>query len=105
MISLLGLVGIVLLFALGFLYGAFTWGFVMFKFWTWFVLPVFTTLPNLTIIQCVGLMMFIGLFKALPVQIIKKEYADETTVCIFQIITPIVFLIVGWLINITIMSM
>lgn len=99
---IIALVGIVL-FALAFFYGAFAWGYVMFKFWAWFVLPVFTNLPNLTIIQCVGLMMFISLFKALPAQIIKEEYVDETTASIFQIITPIIFLIVGWLVKIIIM--
>lgn len=49
--------------ALIILYSSFTWGFVLYKFYYWFLLPVFTTLPQITFWQAVGVMIFIGLFK------------------------------------------
>lgn len=43
-------------------YNTFAWGFVLFKFWSWFVLPVFTTAPHITLAQAMGLMLVISLF-------------------------------------------
>lgn len=45
------------------LYSTLSWGYVCFKFWYWFILPVFTELPHCTFWQCVGLMFFISLFR------------------------------------------
>lgn len=56
-----GIVGIGLLF----LYSSFSWGFVFFKYYYWFVLPVFATLPHIAFAQAVGLMIFVGLFKTI----------------------------------------
>lgn len=100
---LLFLLGTIAVLAFGFFYGAFAWGWVVYKFWYWFVLPVFTTLPELTIIQCIGLMMFIGLFKAAPAQIIKSEYVNETSSNVLPIIAPLVTLLIGWLVKIIIL--
>jgi hypothetical protein len=61
-----------------FLYDTLAWGLVLFKFWGWFVLPVFVTLPILTFVQALGLMLVIGLFKNHKVQTIKKQYRDST---------------------------
>ncbi len=59
-----------------FLYDTLSWGLVLFKFWGWFVLPVFVTLPALTFVQAIGLMFVIGLFKNHKTQFIKKQYKD-----------------------------
>lgn len=56
-----GIVGIGLLM----LYSAFSWGFVFYKYYYWFILPVFTTMPHIAFVQAVGLMMFVGLFKTI----------------------------------------
>lgn len=54
---------IVVLFAAALLYSAFSWGFVTFKFWYWFILPIFPALPHVTFYQSVGLFLFINLFQ------------------------------------------
>jgi hypothetical protein len=94
--------GIVILaaivFALALLYGSLSWGLVMYKFWYWFILPVFPSLPQITFVQAVGLMFFIGLFKGVETQVLKKEYKDETTASIAAIVAPWLTLIVGYLV-------
>lgn len=100
---LLLLLGAIAIIAFGFFYGAFAWGWVVYKFWYWFVLPVFTTLPELTLIQCIGLMMFISLFKSYPAQVIKTEYVNETAGNILQFILPPIILLIGWLVKIIIL--
>lgn len=102
--ALLLLLGVILLMVFAFFYGAFAWGWVTYKFWIWFVLPVFTNLPELTVIQCVGLMMFISLFKGTPAQMIKNEYVNETLSNVLPIIAPILILFVGWLVKIFIVQ-
>jgi hypothetical protein len=88
--------------ALALLYGAFAWAFVMYKFWYWFLLPVFTTLPQVTLVQCVGLMMFIGLFNTAIPYIPKKEYRDDSSRSWAVFLAPPVVLLLGWLVKIVI---
>jgi hypothetical protein len=104
LIILSGLIAIVALLAVALFYGAFAWGWVCFKFWYWFVLPVFTTLPELTLIQCIGLMMFISLFKSTQAQVINKEYVNETATNWLPIIAPPIVLFVGWIVKIFIIG-
>jgi hypothetical protein len=94
--------GIIVIIAFGFFYGAFAWGWVMYKFWYWFILPVFTTLPELTVIQCVGLMMSINLLKSFPAQIIDNKYVNETASSMLQLMAPALMLLIGWLVKIII---
>lgn len=47
---------------LSLLYSSLSWGFVVLKFWGWFMLPVFPQLPHIVFPQAVGLAFFIGLF-------------------------------------------
>lgn len=79
-----------------FLYDTLAWGLVLFKFWGWFMLPVFVTLPALTFIQALGLMFVIGLFKNHNTQFIKKKYKDETLSNTY-LYMPWVTLGLGWL--------
>jgi len=44
------------------IYTSFAWGVVLKIFWVWFIMPVFTNLPILTLKHAVGIMFFIGLF-------------------------------------------
>ena len=41
-------------------YHAWAWGFILFKFWTWFVLTAFPELPAITIGDAIGLSIFIA---------------------------------------------
>lgn len=45
------------------IYDALVWGFITLKFYIWFILPVFNTLPQITLLQAIGISFFIALFK------------------------------------------
>jgi hypothetical protein len=57
------LVGAMGLMVVGLIYGAFAYGFVVYKMWYWFLTPVFTTLPHISLYQAIGIGLFIGLFR------------------------------------------
>jgi hypothetical protein len=97
---LLAIIGGLLLFAALAVYGAFSWGLVFMKFYYWFLLPVFTTLPHITFWHAVGIMFVIALFErgsALTLNAIKKEYKDNTMVAIGAVLAPWMTLLVGYL--------
>lgn len=53
---------------------------VLYKYWAWFVVPVFASVPQPTLVQCVGLWMMIGLTRnktAAPKKRTDKEKAEE----------------------------
>ena len=77
------------------LYDAFSWGFVCFKFWAWFILPIFPMLPHINIWAAIGLMFFITLFKNHQVQ----EEEDSRKQIIKFIIAPWLLLFTGYLIK------
>ena len=87
--------GYIAAFAGAFAFSVFTWGFVMLKFWNWFILPVFTTLPVINYYQAIGLFCFLALFKSnIPV---NKNETSSSSWMIF--LTPIITFIVGWIIH------
>ena len=88
---------VVVIVGAAFVYDTLSWGLVLFKFWGWFVLPVFIALPALTFIQALGLMFVIGLFKSIPTQSIKKEYREQHTSTLVLLLAPWVSLFFGWL--------
>lgn len=78
------------------LYSSLSWGFVLFKFWSWFVLPVFGMLPEITWWQAVGLMFVIQLFQARPA--VAKE-TDNTSNFVNVLLTPWLLLVIAWVIG------
>lgn len=97
-------VGIIAIFALAIAYSAFSWGLVLYKFWDWFVLPVFVTLPVLTLIQAVGLMFFISLFKTQPFQVMKNKYEKKNYATYLGLLAPWVSLFIGYLVKVFIVG-
>ena len=101
--QIVGIIGAIVLFvvvfALALAYSALSWGFVLYKFWYWFLLPVFTTAPAITFIQAVGLMMVIGLFHNQVLPIIKKEYSEVKIQQIMAILAPWIVVAVGALVK------
>jgi hypothetical protein len=79
-----------------YLYTTFTWGLVVYKFWYWFIIPVFTTVPHVNYIQAIGLMLFISLF--------KNHHSDSKSSNLMLFLTPWVVLFLGWLTNIFILN-
>jgi len=99
--------GVLALIVLALFYGALTWGLVVWKFWYWFLLPVFTTLPHVAFIECVGLMMFISLFKSHTAQpIIKDEFAttSNNVVQVFNFLMPWIVLSMGYFVHVFIVK-
>ena len=101
--SILTALGALVLVPLLMLYSCFSWGLITLKFYTWFILPVFVNLPLITLVQAVGFIFFIGLFKGVSTQNIKKEYRDSTTEYIVLFITPWLSLLFGWLFKVLFM--
>lgn len=99
---LLGIVlGGILMIGLLSAYSAISWGCVLLLFWGWFVLPVFPTLPDITIYQAVGLYMFISLFKNHSTTSYNKKfnekYKDTKTTWVLTFIFPWVVLLIGYI--------
>lgn len=95
--AILGIILFVILMGVFFIYNAASWGLVLFKFWGWFILPIFVGLPVISFAQAVGLMFFISLFKNIAVDSVKDEYKDNTKGAIMILIAPWVTLFFGWL--------
>ena len=92
LIGILGFLGLIIVLLA---YDALCWGLVGYKFWYWFLLPIFPTLPAIVFWQAVGLMFFIALFKSAG-QVIKKEYKDENAQMLLTFILPWITLLCGW---------
>jgi hypothetical protein len=60
MIKLVAFLAAIAAFSLLMLVSFFSWGLVAYKFWYWFMLPVFPALPSITLIQAIGLLFFVG---------------------------------------------
>jgi len=98
--EILGMVFLfIIIFAIAIAYGTLSWGLVMYKFWYWFLLPVFPALPQINYIHAIGLVMFVGLFHTVQTQIIKKEYKDENAGNILAVLAPWVTLFLGWIVH------
>lgn len=88
---------IALIIIIGFIaYSSIVGGYVVYKFWYWFVLPVFPELPEVTYAQAIGLMFFIGLFKYGGK---SNENDNEMQNVLLMIISPIITLLVGALVH------
>jgi hypothetical protein len=93
------LLGVIALLVIALFYSTLSWGLVLYKFWYWFLLPVFTTLPQVDFYQCAGLFLFISLFKKhSAVANVKDEYTKEstTTVNVINFLMPWLMLGLGY---------
>lgn len=77
-----------------FIYGMFTYGIITLKFYNWFILPVFTTLPQIDFFQAIGISCFLALFKN-HYNSQDKEFAELLGERIFG---PLLILFFGWII-------
>lgn len=107
LMAVAALIALIIFISLVVFYQAFSWGYVLFKFWFWFLLPVFVTLPSITFYQAVGLMLFIGLFKNhVTTKKIKKEYMDQenkTSDQVIPFLLPWLVLGIGYLVKLIIL--
>jgi len=97
--AILALLGVLVLVGILISYSAVSWGFVLFKYWSWFVLPVFPELPTINFIQAMGLMLVIGLFRSVSDGNIKDEYKDSNKTWGIAIFSPWLTLAFAWIIK------
>jgi hypothetical protein len=92
-----GIVGVTLLV----LYGAFVGGFILYKMWYWFLIPVFPMLPHISINEAIGISLFLSLIKSYT----SKEYSYNGTEIKQKVdwasafITPWLVLLFAWVIK------
>jgi hypothetical protein len=94
---ILGIILAIIFIAGALVYSAFSWGLVVWKFWYWFLLPVFPAAPAITFVQAVGLMFLISLTHQAETQVLKKEYKEEWTAVFGAVIAPWLTLLIGWI--------
>lgn len=97
--TLFKLIGAICTFVFLLLYSPIAWGVVFYYFWYWFLLPVFTELPHITLSAAIGLGLFSLLLKRQTGTNIKEKYRDKSfSGYWFPYITlPWIGLFVGWL--------
>ena len=80
-----------------FIYGALSWGYVLLKFWSWFVLPVFPNMPHISFAQAVGLVFVFALITHKDADYIKYEFKESiTTQVVDSMAAPWLMLICAW---------
>lgn len=99
-------IGYFIVFVLLSVYSSFSYGYVLVKFWDWYVLPTFTTLPKLDLYHSIGLMLTITLLKgAKMVRTPKEEFLDKKwdTITMFTcLLSPWIVLLMGYIMNLII---
>ena len=87
---------LLILLPLMFLYSAFSWGYVLFLMYHWFVLSAMPTLPHFTIIQMIGLSLTANVLIRHSSQHIKSEYKDDNMFWTNAILSPWITLFITW---------
>jgi hypothetical protein len=84
-----------------YLYNAFSWGYVLFCLYNWFVLSAMPTLPVFTTLQFVGFSIFANaLIRHVPPMSIKSEYTeDRTQYYVGLLMSPWITLFFAWLLH------
>lgn len=80
-------------------YTSFSWGFVAYKFYGWFILPTFPELPMFTITQFVGFVLFVSVMTHKEKPSLKKELIDESGMILNVIFTPWIVFLMGLFIH------
>ena len=96
LIALSAILGIVVV---ALVYKPIVHGLVFYKFYAWFVLPIFIELPEISYLSSVGLIFFISLLKGSggSHQKIKEEYCKSDYTSWYIIVGPWLALLMGWL--------
>ena len=99
--ALLMAFGAIALLALVVIYESFSYGFLLYKFWYWFVLPAFPNLPHITFYHAVGLCFIIGLFKSkdFSEKVINGVKIESKPNYVLMVIAPWITLLLGWFVS------
>src|SRR5258706_14116582 len=91
--------------ALVVLYDSMSCGFVLFKFYGWFVLPVVYFAPHITYWQAIGLMFVIALFKNHSIPELNEEHYKYVKAqrILGALLNPWMTLVIGWFVKLIIL--
>lgn len=79
-------------------YGAFSWGYVAYKFYYWFVFPLWEGLPQYQITQFVGILLFVNVLTHKEYPQISEEFKDMRLTYLSMFFGPWLTLFLGWVI-------
>lgn len=102
--ELTSLLGGIALLAIFTLYAAFVGGLILYKFYWWFLVPVFVNIPTITITQAMGMTFILTLFRSVTEEdiIIEGKKIKKKVNWPRVIVTPWILLLMGWFIHIVI---
>jgi hypothetical protein len=99
LVTLLGGISLLLVVIL---YGSFSWGFVTYTFYNWFVLTSIPELPVFSLVQFIGFNIFINAFIRSSPSYIKDEHKEKVTEYTMTILGPWIILCLGWFVKVII---
>jgi hypothetical protein len=100
--ALLVIVGGAALITLLLVYSSFASGFVLYKFYYWFLLPIVPSLPHFSLIECIGIMLFLVAVKSGNG---NDDFKDEvkkssSEMLASALVKPWMILGMGWLLKV-----
>jgi len=104
MATFLGALFIVLFVALvlagAIIYNSLTWGFVLTKFYAWFILSAIPTLPEFSLLQFIGFAFFIAaIMPKYSSDVIKDEFKNSQATLFGALLSPWITLLIGYLLH------
>jgi hypothetical protein len=97
---LIAFLGVIILIPILLFYSSLVWGFVVSKFYVWFILSVFPTFPQISVLYFIGIMFFLSAVLPKTELInIKKEYKDTAYTWLVPLISPWVVLFCGFILH------
>jgi hypothetical protein len=81
------------------IYHVFSWGFVGYNFYNWFILSQIEGAPALSMLQISGVYLFLAAITHRDREVFVDEVKDTTTTAIHSIINPWMMLVFGWLVE------
>ncbi len=98
---ILTLIGFIVLLPVLVIYGTWAKGYVLYKFWGWFVLPIFPQIPHIPLIGAMGIVLVVTAFKSSSSSVnIKDEFKESKTQQLaVALISPWMTLLCGWMIH------
>lgn len=96
---LLALFGVAAFVLIVLCYNAFSWGYVSYVLYGWFILPIFQDAPQISILQFVGISLFLSAIKPILGPSLKSEYEDKSSQWSKIILSPWLVLLFAWFIH------
>lgn len=92
---------ILMVLGLAIVYGTLVSGLIFYKFYYWFLLPVFPEMPQITFLGAIGLAFFTTVIKTVYIDEAKDEYKDPSKKYV-SLLYPWILLFFGWLVQLII---